>query len=125
MQAVLPPQPGPVCISYRTRTGALLRVDGVAAGAYDREHHDVLLPLSDRERALTLEVELEALPTNGLPSGPGLIWRFLNARSHQRPQMFVILSGAPEARPVEGRPCGAEDCALAVIGNSLLDVTRY
>jgi alpha-mannosidase len=124
MYALLPPQRQATCISYRTRTGALLRVDGVAAGAYDREHHDVLVPPSDRERALTLEVELEALPTNGLPSGPGVIWWFLNAVSHQRPQMWVDIchpevSKDPEQGAVSARDEGS---ALPVIGHSHLDV---
>src|SRR5689334_10949774 len=87
LTATLPPQTQVVGISYKTRTGALLRVDGAAAGAFDREHHEVLLPPSDRARELTLEVELSALPTNGLPSGPGIVWRYLNARSHEAPQM--------------------------------------
>jgi len=119
----LPPQPQAALISYATRTGALLRVDGIAAGAYDREHHDVLVPPSERERTLTLEVELEGLPTNGLPSGPGLIWWFLNAASHQRPQLFVMVSpsnhdrAAPEGARDEGR-----SEPLPVIGHSHLDV---
>ena len=133
LQAILPPQPQEVCIAYRTRTGALLRVDGVTAGAYDREHHDVLLPPSDRERTLTLEVELEALPTNGLPSGPGLIWWFLNASSHQRPQSFievaacqpsvmVSLSNHARAAPEWARDEGRSKELLPVIGHSHLDV---
>ena len=127
---MLPAQVQAVCISYRSRTGALLRVDGLAAGAYDREHHDVLLPPSDGERELTLEVELEALPTNGLPSGPGLIWWFLNASSHQRPQQFVIVtpnvivspSNDPEQRPVGAHDEGRLRESLPVIGHSHLDV---
>ena len=86
LTATLAPQRTPVRISYRTRTGALLRVDGSPAGAFDREHHDVVLEASDGARELTFEVELSALPTNGLPSGPGIIWRYLNARSHERPR---------------------------------------
>ena len=133
LHALLPPQRQATCISYRTRTGALLRVDGVAAGAYDREHHEVLLPSSDRERALTLEVELEALPTNGLPSGPGLIWWFLNANSHQRPQMFVDICHREVSSPepwskgrerMRAAPSNVEGFSelLPVIGHSHLDV---
>ncbi len=129
MHAMLPPQRQAAGISYRTRTGALLRLDGVSAGAYDREHRDVLVPPSDRERTLTLEVELEALPTNGLPSGPGLIWWFLNATSHQRPRTWVDI--APCHREVSNdrertraAPSEAEGNSdtLPVIGHSHLDV---
>ncbi|MDP9110860.1 MAG: hypothetical protein M3M96_04435, partial [Candidatus Eremiobacteraeota bacterium] len=38
---------------------------------------------------LNLEVERHSLPTNGLPSGPGLVWWLLNARSHPSPQRLV------------------------------------
>ena len=120
LRAVLPPQSQPVAIAYRTRTGALLRVDGSAAGAFDREHHDVVLPPSDCERVLTLEVELEALPTNGLPSGPGIVWWYLNARSHERPARALTLrqaqGGSIPHRDTEGNG------TLPVIGHSHLDV---
>ncbi len=144
LHAVLPASAGPVLVSYRTRTGALLRVAGVAAGAYDREHHDVLVPACAQPRELALEVELEALPTNGLPSGPGLIWWLLNALSHQKPQRFVnvcrgeqddvILRGAPAAsvivslsndpeQRVEDAPVeGTMAEGLPLIGHSHLDV---
>jgi len=127
MRATLPASPEPVLVSYRTRTGALLRAGGIAAGAYDREHHDVLVAASETPRELELEVELAALPTNGLPSGPGFIWWLLNALSHQRPQRFVKLSDGdtlchPERsasplakREVEGRE-------IPLIGHSHLDV---
>lgn len=116
LRAVLPPQAHDVEIRYMTRTGALLRVDGVAAGAYDREHHDVVVPPSDRSRILDLEVELQALPTNGLPSGPGIAWWYLNRRSHERPHRAV------EVEPVAPLPQhdGAGD--LDLIGHSHLDV---
>lgn len=124
LRAVLPPQSEPALVGYRTRTGALLRVDGAAAGAYDREHHDVLVPASSIQRELTLEVELEALPTNGLPAGPGIIWWFLNALSHQRPQRFVTLSAAQSevaaARREVVKGCRADE--LPLIGHSHLDV---
>lgn len=94
LTATLPPQTQPVSVAYRTRTGAVLRVDGFTAGAFDREHHEVVLPPSDRARELVLEVELSALPTNGLPSGPGLIWKYLNARSHERPRDDVAVQHA-------------------------------
>jgi alpha-mannosidase len=123
MRGVLPASADPALISYRTRTGALLRVAGIAAGAYDREHHDVLVPACAEPRELTLDVELEALPTNGLPSGPGLIWWFLKALSHQRPQRFVMvsLSNHPEQRVVDAHVEGETD-GIPLIGHSHLDV---
>jgi alpha-mannosidase len=124
LRAVLPPQSGPALIGYRTRTGALLRIDATAAGAYDREHHDVLIRASSKPRELSLEVELEALPTNGLPAGPGLIWWFLNALSHQRPQQFVMvsLSNHPEERVADARLEGRSPEKIPLIGHSHLDV---
>ena len=147
LQAVLPPQNEPVCLTYKTRLGALLRVDGVAAGAFDREHHESVLPPSDRERTVTLEVELQALPTNGLPSGPGVIWRYLQAASRQRPSLTlgirsnsVMRSSSKHAlRQAQGPSIPQDDTAkqhdnaaqrdevayddkVALIGHSHLDV---
>jgi alpha-mannosidase len=132
LHARIAPSGQPVYLCYRTRTGALLRVDGVPAGAFDREHHEVLLPPSDRERELVLEVELRALPTNGLPSGGGLIWNYLNARAAQRPRKSVAVREVRDgvtpmvrylttglrrsvAEPVEAR-------SLQCLGHSHLDV---
>ena len=121
----LPAQSEAVLLSYRTRTGALLRVDGTVAGAYDREHHDVLVAPSNEARTLTLEVEREALPTNGLPSGPGLWWWLLNALSRQRPQHHVIVS-LLDTR-VNDALLGVlrqaqDDKSIPLIGHSHLDV---
>jgi alpha-mannosidase len=116
LEAVLPPQAEPVGIRYRTWTGALLRVDGRVAGAFDREHHEVVLPPSPNERHLWLEVELHALPTNGLPSGPGLIWSFLNARSHPRPSPEI------EVSPERDGALPPRHGDLPLIGHSHLDV---
>lgn len=96
LTATLPPQNDSLTVRYRTRTGALLRVDGEPAGAFDREHHEVVLPPSDRARELLFEVELRALPTNGLPSGPGIIWKYLNARSAERPRRVATLRQAQD-----------------------------
>lgn len=117
--ATLGPQAGPACISYDTHTGALLRVDGKIAGAFDREHHEVVLAPSDAERALKLEVERHSLPTNGLPSGPGLVWWMLNARSHPSPQRFLEVTLRPGVcHPEPGRRMNA----IPLIGHSHLDV---
>ena len=130
LTATLPAQAQAVSISYRTRTGALLRVDGVAVGAYDREHRDVVLPPSDRERELHFEVELHALPTNGLPSGPGIVWRYLNARSHERPSMSADVQVETPLDFARGRSIPHDDKRkhddksgdLPCIGHSHLDV---
>jgi len=138
LRAVLPASAEPALVSYRTRTGAVLRVAGMAAGAYDREHRDVVVKGSEEPRALELEVELEALPTNGLPSGPGIMWWLLNAFSHQKPQRFLDVTAAannvmvsasnvivspsndPEQRSLSERESKGE--ALPLIGHSHLDV---
>lgn len=116
LSAVLPATQHPLRIRYRTSTGALLKIDGIAAGAFDREHHDAVIA-AGAERELSVEVERESLPTNGLPSGPGVVWRFLKARSRQRPARSIEVE--PSAEPGE-RSAGQGD--LAVIGHSHLDV---
>jgi alpha-mannosidase len=123
LHARLAATPQLVYVAYRTRTGALLRVDGTPAGAFDREHHEVLLPPSDRERELLLEVELRALPTNGLPSGGGIIWSYLNARAAQRPRMTVTVREARDdtlRRRSASEPLEADK--LPCLGHSHLDV---
>jgi hypothetical protein len=123
LTASIEPQSQAVRISYKTRTGALLRVDGVTAGAFDREHHEVVLPPSERSRELVLEVELHALPTNGLPSGPGIIWRYLNARSHEVPHMHAAITPYhPEVSKDLERSRAVNNAALDCIGHSHLDV---
>ena len=120
LRAVLPPQTQAVRISYKTRLGALLRVDGAAAGAFDREHHDVVLPPCERERALTLDVELHALPTNGLPSGPGLRWSLIIWRSAQKPSQ--VLDVGPQLPGADAAPPAGDAERLPVFGHSHLDV---
>ncbi|HEV3155537.1 MAG TPA: glycoside hydrolase family 38 C-terminal domain-containing protein [Candidatus Baltobacteraceae bacterium] len=119
--ANLEPQTAPVSVKYKTWTGALLRVDGVAAGAFDREHHEVVLPAADRERVLKLDVELHALPTNGLPSGPGLIWWFLNKRAYQTPARTIDVEPVA-AQTLSGRDSIPPRDGLMLLGHSHLDV---
>ncbi len=104
LEATLPPSGTPQRLRYHTRTGALLRVDGVVAGAFDREHHDVQLDASDNERRLALEVERRALPTNGLPSGDGIRWRLMlvNASEEPRRSMEVSRERSGVPRPPHG-----------------------
>jgi len=104
LEAALPSSLADVVLSYETRTGAVLRLDGVTAGAFDREHRAVRVAASDKERALRLDVELEALPTNHLPSGDGLRWKALVRRSREEPRTFLEVEDADvtEALPLWG-----------------------
>ncbi len=116
LEATLPRSNTSQTVRYRTVTGALLRIDGVVAGAYDREHHGVEVDPSENERRLTLEVERHALPTNGLPSGDGLRWRLMLAKANQEPaRTFEV------APSVDGAP-HASNGGLVLWGHSHLDV---
>lgn len=117
LRAQIAPSDVPQRIAYQTRTGALLRAEGVPIGAFDREHHALTLPASAAARVLTLEVERHALPTNALPSGDGLKWLLLNALSHPEPARTLSI----EAASGDGLPPLA-DGTLPVIGHSHLDV---
>jgi alpha-mannosidase len=114
--AVLPACGHAVALGYRSPAGALLRVDGVARGAFDLQHHEVVLPPSDKERALTLEVELFGLPTSGLPSGPGLWWRWINRRGHKRPRKAL------RVEPHRTKDCARGVNGVPMWGHSHLDV---
>ena len=125
LTATLPPQTEAVSLGYKTWTGGLLRVDGIAAGAYDREHHEVVLPPSDRDRVLALDVELDALPTNGLPSGPGIWWWYLNKRSHQEPGRVLVVEPYAEGASTGSavvRQAHHDNRDLMLLGHSHLDV---
>ena len=108
--------PHETALRYRTRTGALLRVDGIVRGAFDREHDTIVVPLPAAAE-LTLEVERRSLPTTGLPSGDGPLWRKMLADAEQRP--------AAELETVVAPNFGALDRArstLSLVGHSHLDV---
>ncbi|GAC1300667.1 MAG: glycoside hydrolase family 38 C-terminal domain-containing protein [Vulcanimicrobiaceae bacterium] len=109
-------------LRYRTRTGALLRVDGVVRGAFDREHTSIVVPAHARGE-VTLEVERRALPTTGLPAGGGWRWSWLVANAAQEPERVLGVLPAPgaDARDTSGTPQrGAQP--LALVGHSHLDV---
>jgi alpha-mannosidase len=105
----------PLRLRYRTRTGALLRIDGAVAGAFDGKHETCDLAALPGDHELTLEVERCALPTAGLPSGGGLRWRLMLARARQQPrETLQIAYWRPDAPASSG--------ATAVFGHSHLDV---
>ncbi|MDE2482009.1 MAG: alpha-mannosidase [bacterium] len=116
LSAAIAPSERPLLARYRTRTGAVLQLDGVTVGAFDREHDELVLPPSARERHLTLLVERFALPASGLPSGDGLRWRWMNARGHERPSLVLELVAFDEA------PLPAASGALTLWGHAHLDV---
>ena len=107
---------GPSTIGYETHTGALLRINGSAQGAFDREHPTMVCDLP-RDAQLSFEVELCALPTNGLPSGPGLRWWLMNLFASQRPARVATI--APANGSAESTD---DDATYPLIGHSHLDV---
>ncbi len=108
--------PGPQTISYATRTGALLRINGIAAGALDREHPAMTCDVPPQAE-VRLEVELRSLPTNGLPSGPGLRWWLMNLFAAQRPSQTLTIADADAASQTR-----AGSATWPLIGHSHLDV---
>jgi alpha-mannosidase len=118
LTAELPYSATPSLLRYRTRTGAIARVDGRIAGAFDREHHSLLLPPGPI-RTLALEVERASLPTNGLPPGPGLRWMRLVAASSPEPQRFVDVEPA-RAKGANGTRAATP--SLPMWGHGHLDV---
>jgi len=115
--------PGPAELRYRTRTGALLRVDGVVRGAFDREHAAVPLPAHVRG-VVTLEVERRALPSTGLPSRGGWRWTWLVANAVQTPATTCALEPArpPKRSSRTHTSTVLERDELALVGHSHLDV---
>ncbi|HEY3674592.1 MAG TPA: glycoside hydrolase family 38 C-terminal domain-containing protein [Candidatus Tumulicola sp.] len=96
--------------------GALVRIDGIARGAFDREHHSVQLTESAHERSLRLEVERRSLPTNGLPAGPGLRWSMMLRQAAGTPPREVRIAPARDWKlPATAHP-------LRLWGHSHLDV---
>ena len=107
---------GPIALHYETRTGALLRIGGEVAGAFDREHGSVTIE-GAAGAALSLEVEERSLPTNGLPSGAGLQWWWLNVLARQAPSLAV------DVEPAQSNGSAATAASgVPLIGHSHLDV---
>jgi alpha-mannosidase len=115
--ATLPPSQLPAVVAYDAPAGALLRVDGRTAGAFDLEHHDVALPPAPQPRELLLEVERRSLPTNGLPPGPGLRWMWINRRAGLRPARMLDVKFTSLLPPAAANGDG-----VTLWGHSHLDV---
>jgi alpha-mannosidase len=116
LAGTLPATAAPVLLRYRTRTGALARVGAQAAGAFDREHREIVVGPAPAEREITLEVELHSLPTNFLPSGPGLHWWWINRFASETPRAALRME------PYRLEPAAARSGPVPLWGHSHLDV---
>lgn len=116
LEGLVPPLDAAADMCYQTRTGAIVAIDGVVCGAFDREHSRVLLAASPRERRIELRVERRSLPTHGLPPGDGIRWRVLLARASAEPSLACFLE--PPERIAEQTGSGG----IALWGHSHLDV---
>jgi alpha-mannosidase len=114
----LAPSQTPAVVRYSTGTGALARLDGRVEGAFDREHLEIEIAPSPQPRELTLEVERHSLPTNLLPSGQGLRWRWMNRRTNGMPSRTLAIEAASPP-PAQG---GEERGDVTLWGHSHLDV---
>jgi len=103
-------------VGYRTRTGALLRVDDRTVAAFDSKHATAQIELEPGERELELIVELRSLPIANLPARDGLRWRLMNARAEQTPQTYVELEPAAPPGAVDGLT------GIVAFGHAHLDV---
>jgi alpha-mannosidase len=106
-------------IGYATRSGALARIDGHVAGAFDREHRGLVIGRSGLERELTLEVERRSLPTNGLPSGAGLRWWLIERGASPAPEVTATWE---TREALEDESPAPPDDPLTLWGHSHLDV---
>jgi alpha-mannosidase len=121
LAARLPASSARTGVRYDTRSGALARLDGRVAGAFDREHRDLSIAGAPHERELTLEVECRSLPTNGLPTGPGLRWWLMNRRAAAAPRRQAVLEDEPDGGNGTAAAGVAAD-PLPLWGHSHLDV---
>jgi alpha-mannosidase len=116
LEGSIPPLDAISLLECEVAAGALVRVDGIACGAFDREHHSVELTESAQERLLQLEVERRSLPTNGLPAGPGLRWSRILQRAAGAPPREVRVAPAHDSERF------AAQHPLRLWGHSHLDV---
>ena len=107
-------------LRFRTRTGALVRIDGIARGAFDREHETIVIPAT-LGGTIELDVERRALPGTGLPPGDGPRWRRILANANEEPRTTIVVGrDARERVPSPERRARAPE--LAIVGHSHLDV---
>jgi len=106
-------------LTYPTRTGATLRIDGVVAGAFDGKHATIDVPWPGGEHDLTLTVEARSLPIAGLPAGDGVRWRLMLARAEQTPHAELGIAVSPAAY---GALAGAAAHEPPMVGHAHLDV---
>jgi alpha-mannosidase len=106
---------GPLRLRYATRTGALLRIDGIVRGAFDGMHETIDLPPLPGEHELVLEVERRSLPVAGLPAGDGPRWRWMLLRASQRPAEHIEIGE-------RGEPPQGEKIDVPLVGHAHLDV---
>jgi alpha-mannosidase len=111
---------GPLArLTYPTRTGATLRIDGDVAGAFDGKHPAIDVPWPGGTRDVALTVERRSLPIAGLPSGDGVRWRLMLARAAEEPPTELGIAPAPAAY---GAFAGAEPSEPPLVGHAHLDV---
>ncbi|MGA2392110.1 MAG: glycoside hydrolase family 38 C-terminal domain-containing protein [Candidatus Lustribacter sp.] len=109
----------PVRLAYPTRTGALLRIDGAVAGAFDGKHGTIDVPARTGAHELTLQVERRSLPVAGLPPGDGVRWRWMLARAEQQPHDELEIGPVPDAY---GALPDAGPGEVPMVGHAHLDV---
>ena len=116
LEGSIPPLDATSELECEVPAGALVRVDGIARGAFDREHHSIEVTESAHGRSLQLEVERRSLPTNGLPAGPGLRWSRMLQRAASVPPQEVRIAPARDSK------AASTTNPLRLWGHSHLDV---
>jgi len=106
-------------LTYATRTGATLRIDGAVAGAFDGKHATIDVPWPGGDREVTLTVERRSLPIAGLPAGDGVRWRVMLARAEQTPATELGVVPSPA---VYGALADAQPHDPPMVGHAHLDV---
>ncbi len=109
-------------LTYPTRTGALLRIDGSIAGAFDGKHDTIDVPWQGGERDVSLTVERRSLPIAGLPPGDGLRWRTMLARAEQTPHTELVIVPSPAHYGAHDTGGADESPAPPLVGHAHLDV---